>query len=57
MLEKIALKFEGREHCGLDDSENIARVLKQLICDGCVLKYNRFMPEDVVMEFDKMKRP
>ena len=57
MLEKLALKFEGREHCGLHDSENIARVLKQLICDGCVLKYNRFMPEDVVMQFDKIKRP
>ena len=55
MLEKLALKFEGREHCGLHDSENIARVLGQLIRDGCILKYNRFMPEDVVASFDKMK--
>ena len=49
------MKFEGREHCGLNDSENIVRVLKQLIGDGCVLKYNRFMPEDVVASFSKMK--
>ena len=55
MLEKLAMKFEGREHCGLNDSENIVRVLKQLIGDGCVLKYNRFMPEDVVASFSKMK--
>ena len=53
MLERLALKFEGREHCGLHDSENIARILQHLIRDGCVLKYNRFMPEDVLASFDK----
>lgn len=55
MLEKLALKFEGREHCGLHDSENIARVLVQLIKDGCILKYNRFMPEDVVASFSNTR--
>jgi 3'-5' exoribonuclease 1 len=53
MLEKIGLKFEGREHCGLHDSLNIARVTERLIRDGCVLKYNRFMPQDLLASFDK----
>lgn len=56
MLEKLDLKFEGREHCGLHDSENIARVLVQLIRDGCIIKYNRFMPEDVVASFSNTKQ-
>lgn len=56
MLEKIGLKFEGREHCGLHDSENIARVMERLIRDGCVLKYNRFMPQDLVNSFDQSKK-
>ena len=56
MLEKLALKFEGREHCGLHDSQNIVCVLAQLIRDGCVLKYNRFMPEDVVTAFSKKRQ-
>lgn len=51
MLESIGLQFQGREHCGLDDARNIARVVEQLIKDGCVLKYNRFMPEDVLSSF------
>ena len=53
MLEMIALRFEGREHCGLHDSQNIARVVERLIRDGCVLKYNRFMPQDLVASFEK----
>ena len=56
MLEKLALQFEGREHCGLHDSENIVRVMAQLIKDGCVLKYNRFMPEEVVAPYSKKRK-
>ena len=57
MLEKMDLKFEGREHCGLHDSQNIVRVVEQLIRDGCVLKYNRFMPQDIVQSFsDRSKK-
>ena len=51
MLESVGLHFEGREHCGLDDARNIARVVEQLIKDGCVLKYNRFIPDDVLSSF------
>ena len=56
MLEKLSLQFEGQQHCGLHDSRNIARVMTQLIRDGCILKYNRFMPEDVVASFSKNKQ-
>lgn len=40
MLKKLGLAFEGRPHCGLDDSKNIARVIIHLLRDGCVLKCN-----------------
>lgn len=51
MLARLGLQFEGRQHCGLDDSRNIVRVTTQMIKDGCVLKYNRFMPNDVLAEY------
>lgn len=51
MLEYLGMRFEGREHCGLHDTRNIQRVLVQMIKDGCVLKYNRFMPEDALSDF------
>ena len=51
MLESLGMRFEGREHCGLDDTRNIAKITVQMIRDGCVLKYNRFMPEDALRDF------
>ena len=51
MLKTLGLRFEGREHCGLDDTRNIVRVAVQMIRDGCVLKYNRFMPNDVLVDY------
>ncbi len=56
MLHHIGLKFEGREHCGLHDTRNITRIIVQLITDGCVLKYNRFMPDDVLKQFDAFRQ-
>ena len=55
MLQRLALQFEGRQHSGLHDSRNIVRIITQLIKDGCILKYNRFMPEDVVATFSKKR--
>lgn len=52
MLESLGLKFEGREHSGIDDAKNIARVVVQLIKDRCVLKYNRFISNDVLQQFN-----
>lgn len=51
MLESLGLQFKGREHSGIADANNIARVLMQLIRDGCILKYNRFMPNDALQQF------
>ncbi len=51
MLESLGLQFQGREHSGIDDAKNISRVLVQLIKDGCILKYNRFIPNDALQQF------
>ena len=34
MLEEIGLTFEGRQHSGIDDTKNIARILMQIRRDG-----------------------
>ena len=51
MLDHLGLVFEGREHSGIDDTRNIARVLSQIIRDGGILKYNRFISNDIVQSF------
>ncbi|KAK7110273.1 3'-5' exoribonuclease 1-like [Littorina saxatilis] len=40
MLTNLGLQFEGRPHCGLDDSKNIARIVCHLLEDGCIFKVN-----------------
>lgn len=40
MLENLGLRFEGRPHCGMDDSRNIARIAIHLLSDGCNLRLN-----------------
>ncbi|NXY50036.1 ERI2 exoribonuclease, partial [Ceuthmochares aereus] len=40
-LQDLGLTFTGREHCGLDDSRNTARLAWRMICDGCVLKVTK----------------
>ncbi|XP_014746615.1 PREDICTED: ERI1 exoribonuclease 2 [Sturnus vulgaris] len=40
-LQDLGIVFEGREHSGLDDSRNTARLAWRLICDGCVLKITK----------------
>lgn len=40
MLENLGLQFDGRPHCGLDDSKNIARIVCHMLDDGCALKVN-----------------
>lgn len=48
MLTLLGMSFEGREHSGLDDSRNITKIMRQLIKDGAVLQYNRFISRDVI---------
>ncbi|KAI9189147.1 hypothetical protein H9P43_000575 [Blastocladiella emersonii ATCC 22665] len=40
LLEFFGLTFEGRPHCGRDDTRNIARVVQALVRLGYVLGYN-----------------
>ncbi|NXG05717.1 ERI2 exoribonuclease, partial [Sakesphorus luctuosus] len=40
-LQDLGIAFVGREHSGLDDSRNTARLAWRLICDGCVLKVTK----------------
>ncbi|KAL8613106.1 hypothetical protein ACOMHN_035047 [Nucella lapillus] len=40
MLENLGLQFDGRPHCGLDDSKNIARIVCHMLEDGCAVKVN-----------------
>ncbi|NWI75790.1 ERI2 exoribonuclease, partial [Dryoscopus gambensis] len=40
-LQDLGIAFEGREHSGLDDSRNTARLAWRLICDGCVLRVTK----------------
>uniref|UniRef100_A0A7S4UPV6 Exonuclease domain-containing protein n=1 Tax=Alexandrium monilatum TaxID=311494 RepID=A0A7S4UPV6_9DINO len=44
MLAKVGLEFEGREHSGLADSRNIARLLAVLIADGLDVSHNLEVP-------------
>jgi inhibitor of KinA sporulation pathway (predicted exonuclease) len=40
MLTKLGMVFEGREHSGIDDTRNIARIAIQLLRDGSSLQLN-----------------
>ncbi|BFZ62399.1 3'-5' exoribonuclease 1 [Saitoella coloradoensis] len=43
MLEHCGMRFEGREHCGLDDSANVARIVGWMVGEGCVVEVNRWV--------------
>ncbi|XP_053334645.1 3'-5' exoribonuclease 1 [Clarias gariepinus] len=45
MLENLGMQYEGRLHCGLDDSRNIARVAIHMLKDGCRLRVNERLHE------------
>lgn len=34
------MQYDGRPHCGLDDSRNIARIAIFMLKDGCQLRVN-----------------
>uniref|UniRef100_A0A8C5U9G9 ERI1 exoribonuclease 2 n=1 Tax=Malurus cyaneus samueli TaxID=2593467 RepID=A0A8C5U9G9_9PASS len=44
-LQDLGIAFEGREHSGLDDSRNTARLAWRLICDGCMLKVTKSLDQ------------
>jgi len=43
MLDVLGLAFEGHPHSGIDDARNIARILAQLISDGCNVYENEVL--------------
>ncbi|XP_025062786.1 ERI1 exoribonuclease 2 isoform X1 [Alligator sinensis] len=40
-LQDLGIEFAGREHSGLDDSRNTARLAWRMICDGCMLEITK----------------
>jgi len=46
VLHALGMKFEGREHSGMDDTRNIARIAMELAKKGWVLEKNRSLPEN-----------
>jgi len=51
VLDLLGQPFEGRQHNGLDDAKNIAKVLLRLLMDGCIItKTEKILlnPEDQV---------
>uniref|UniRef100_A0A3Q2D211 ERI1 exoribonuclease 2 n=1 Tax=Cyprinodon variegatus TaxID=28743 RepID=A0A3Q2D211_CYPVA len=40
-LQDLGIQFSGREHSGLDDARNTARLAARMMRDGCVLKITR----------------
>ncbi|XP_026560056.1 ERI1 exoribonuclease 2 [Pseudonaja textilis] len=44
-LKDVGITFEGREHSGLDDSRNTARLAWKMIRDGCVMKITKSLDE------------
>lgn len=53
MLEGMNMEFEGRAHSGISDSRNIARILVQMIKDGCNLFVNEKMFGTKITEISK----
>lgn len=52
MLAYYDLEFEGNLHCGLDDAQNIARILICLAKDGCEIKVNDHL-KNCLSQIDK----
>ncbi|XP_028658434.1 3'-5' exoribonuclease 1 [Erpetoichthys calabaricus] len=56
MLEKLGMKYDGRPHCGLDDSKNIARIAIRMLQDGCELRVNEKMHTGQLMSVPSTAR-
>ncbi|XP_032419895.1 ERI1 exoribonuclease 2 [Xiphophorus hellerii] len=59
-LQDLGIQFSGREHSGLDDARNTARLAVRMMRDGCVLKATRSLertPSMVKSLFNKNVPP
>ncbi|KAF6736384.1 ERI1 exoribonuclease 2 [Oryzias melastigma] len=48
-LQDLGLLFNGREHSGLDDAKNTARLAAKMMRDGCVMKITRSLDRTPVV--------
>ena len=47
-LRDLGVEFEGREHSGIVDARNTARLVWKMVQDGCRLTLNPAAGEDVI---------
>ncbi|KAI8797038.1 ERI1 exoribonuclease 2 isoform X2 [Biomphalaria glabrata] len=40
-LKDLGILFDGREHSGLDDARNTAKLAWRMICDGCIMNITK----------------
>lgn len=40
-LNHVGMEFEGRQHCGLDDAKNIAKLAYKMVKDGATLSITK----------------
>ncbi|CAH1795256.1 unnamed protein product [Owenia fusiformis] len=40
-LQDVGIEFEGRQHSGLDDAKNTAKLAWRMMCDGCIIKITK----------------
>ncbi|XP_054635429.1 ERI1 exoribonuclease 2 isoform X2 [Dunckerocampus dactyliophorus] len=45
-LQDLGIQFCGREHSGLDDAKNTARLAERMMRDGCVMKITRSLERE-----------
>ncbi|CAM4809978.1 unnamed protein product [Rotaria magnacalcarata] len=57
MLEQLGLRLEGHLHSGLDDVINIARIVIELIKDGCLLAPNEFYHSSTTNSRERERLP
>ncbi|XP_070684490.1 ERI1 exoribonuclease 2 [Pempheris klunzingeri] len=48
-LQDLGIQFSGREHSGLDDAQNTARLAARMMRDGCVMKITRSLVRTPLM--------
>lgn len=46
-LRDLGVEFEGREHSGIVDARNTAKLVHKIILDGCILKQESSEPVDL----------
>nr|XP_006820700.1 PREDICTED: 3'-5' exoribonuclease 1-like [Saccoglossus kowalevskii] len=56
MLDHLGMTFEGRQHSGIADCRNIARIMVKLLEDGCQIKTNEVftLPKQTYGDSDGM---